>query len=179
LLFAAAFIVGSFGVAVLAAEWRQGDFDNLHSDVAALRAEVDDFRQGVRELTAALAPPTPTPTGEPTSLEAKAGATVDLKGMRLTIQTLTPQRHAGSMEIMLENIEAPAESARPDAFTWKAYNFQDLVCTTSLSGTIASLAVGEKLVFSVNWACPGTPTRSVNADNVAFTLPVVAQASGD
>jgi len=178
LLFAAAFIVGSFGVAVLAAEWRQGDFDDLHDDVAALRAEVDDFREGVRELSAALGPPTPTPTPEPASLEAKVGATVDLRGMRLTVQKLTLQRQSGSMEIVLENLEAPADSARPDAFTWKTYNFQNVVCSTTLSGTIASLAPGEKLIFAVNWSCPGPPPRSVNADQVAFTLPVVPRASG-
>lgn len=179
LLFVAAFIVGSFGVAVLAAEWRQGDFDQLHEDVAALRAEVDDFREGVRELTEALAPPTPTPTPEPATLEAKAGAAVELRGMRLTIRALTPRRHDGSMELELANIDAPADSARPDAFTWKAHNFQDVVCTTNLSGTIASLAPGEKMFFSVIWSCPGSPPRSLNVDHVVIPLPTVPEPAGD
>jgi hypothetical protein len=164
-------------VAVLAAEWRQGDFNQLHDDVDALRAEIDDFRAGVRDLTDALAPATPTPTPEPTSVAAKVGATVELRGMRLTIQTLEPQLSGGSMGLMLENLDAPTASARPDAYSWKALNFSGLVCTTTLSGTIASLAPGEKLMFGVKWNCPGTPPRSLNVDNVTLKLPVVPKPS--
>jgi hypothetical protein len=175
LLFALAFVVGAFGVAVLAVELRDDDINRLSDDVSELRDEVRDLRAALEPTPGVT--PTPTPTPEPASIEAKVGASAELRGMRLTIRRFEPKPHTGSIEFTLENLDAPAESARPNAFAWKAHEAPNVVCAITLSGTIASLAPGEKLVFSVNWSCPGTP-ESVTADNFGFRLPVVREEPG-
>jgi hypothetical protein len=178
LLFALAFIVGAFGVAVLAAEWRDDDINRLSDDVAELRDEVRDLRAELKLDGTPSPSPTPSPTPEPIALAAEVGASVELRGMRLTMTTLAPQRSAGSAGFTLENLEAPAADARPASFEWKAVSTSDFICDVNAQAPDVSLSPGEKVSFTVSWACP-SPTRSLNVDNVAFTLPIVPRASSD
>jgi hypothetical protein len=178
LLFALAFVVGAFGVAVLALEWRDDDVKDVSNDLEELRAEVRELRRQVVPVDD-TSPVPPTPTATPVVLAAKAGASVDLQGMRLTMTALTPRRHDGSADFALENLDAPADEARANALEFKSVNYGDFICDTDSQAPDVSLAPGEKVSFTVSWSCPNSPPRSLNVDDVIFTLPVIPPASGD
>jgi len=188
----------TFGLAVLAAEWRQDepdlsplsrDISNLRDDVRELRAsgeavdalqtEVAGLQRSVDQVRGILGlpllaetptpTPIPTPTPTPTVAEAKRGVVVELPGMRLTIEHVSPASMGGEIDFILENIDAPPEETA--GFAASAVAQGGFVCFTHVDG-YPPLEPGQKVRFFVSWNCEGPPIETLTLDGaIAFQFP--------
>jgi hypothetical protein len=180
LLFALAFVVGAFGVAVLAVELRDDDINRLSGDVSELRDEVRDLRAAL-EPTPGVTPtpsPTPTPIPEPVVARMAKGATVEWQGIRLTVQgyVLGSSEAPPRADFTLENVNARPETTTELFENVKVIDKDGFVCSSvamSASRRFDPVQRGEKLSVGVNWQCKNriVSTLTLGGGAIVFQFP--------
>ena len=161
----------TFGLAALAAEWRQESVDiaPLATQVSRLVSDVDEIRT-VLQATPTPTPiaptpsATPTPTPQPQPVPLTPGRQAESGGALITVEKVASGR-----------VDFTLEGPYPGALgvTFKVVDEDGFVCEAGINAeSYDTLGEGEKTRFWILYTCqPGAQPATLSLDGVTFEFP--------